>query len=181
MNHRLYKLVCYNGIGYASLNLQKVEKILINVIFLFYFVNPIFSQNNMDNKILSEFIIVNEDFEYVLDISIEGYNKCKTKREGHHFEITIGEFEDKEYSGMKSLSISRSFYKDFISNGYGFFYYKGYLFILYGLQLNNIFKKTDNTQTFSYKQTPICIFDPPRWLYCYWNKEFYVVESFPCG
>jgi hypothetical protein len=142
------------------------------------------------NKVLSEFIVINEDFEYILNTLIEEYNKCKNKEKGHHFTITIGEFKDEKYMDIKIFSICESFYKgfvsyydDFISDGYGFFYYKDYLFILYGLQLDNILKKTGKAKTFSYKQVPPCIFDPPRWYYYYWEKEFYVVEGYasPCG
>jgi hypothetical protein len=162
--------------------------ILVNLIFLFYFFCPVFLQNNTDSKILSEFIVVDEDFEHLLDIIIDEYNQCKNKKKGHHFTITIGEFKDEEYSGIKSLSICESnykdfvsFYDDFVSDGYGFVYHKGHFFILYGLQLNNVFKKTDKIKMFSCKQELISTFDPPRWLYYYLNKEFYLVDSSPCG
>ena len=155
---------------------------------MLYFSYPVFSQNDVNRKILSEFILVNEDFNCILDTIIEEYNQCKNKKKGHHFTITIGEFSDEEYLGMKSLSICESYYKDFISyyddfvsDGYGFFYYKSHLFILYGLQSNDIFKKTENSQIFPYKREPITIFDPSRWLYYYWNKKFYLADSSPCG
>ena len=143
-------------------------KFLTNIVFLFYFFCPVLSQNNMNKKILFEFIVVNEDFKNILDISIEEFNKCKNTKKDYHFTISINDVEFQEYTDMKSLYISRSYYKD-------------YLFVLRGEQLNDIFKMTSNTKTFSYKQEPIFNFDPSRWLYYYWNKEFYLADSSPCG
>jgi hypothetical protein len=153
-------------------------KHLINIVFLFYLLSPVFSQSN---KTLSEFIIINEDFEYALDTLIEEFNKCESTKKGYHFIISISDAKIEKHSGVKSLYISESYYKDFVSNGYGFFCYKGYRFILQGQQLKDIFRKTNKTKTFSYKQEPVTTFDPPRWLYYYWNKEFYLADSSPCG
>lgn len=144
--------------------------------------------NDSNNLLLSEFIVDNEVFEYILDTLTEEYNKCEIVEKGYHFTVFINDAKIKDYSGMKFLSVSRSFYKGFVSRykgsvsmEYGFFYYKDYLFILEGQQLKDIFKKTDRTQKFSYKDEPVVIFDPPRWLYYYWNKDFYFGDSAPCG
>jgi hypothetical protein len=134
-----------------------------------------------NNIILSEFIVVSADFDYLLDSSIVEYNKCEKLEKGYHFTISIGDAKIKERSGMKSLYICRSYYKDFVSRGYGFFYYRDYLFVLEGQQLEDIFWKTNGTKKFLYKQEPVSIFDPPRWLYYFWNKEFYLADSAPCG
>jgi hypothetical protein len=156
-------------------------------------------KSDINNLLLSEFIIINEDFEYILETSIEEYNKCDRIEKDYHFSISIqnakikessgvksmyiaiDSVDSKEFAGAKSLYISRSYHKDFVARGYGFFYYKNYLFILEGQQLDDIFKKTNKTETFLYKFEPIVTFDPPRWLYCYWNKFFYWVYSSPCG
>jgi hypothetical protein len=134
------------------------------------------------NIILPEFIVTDKDFaEYVLDTLIEQYNKCEYKEEGYHFVISIGDVTIENYSNAKNLYINRSFYKDFISDGYGFFYHKGYLFILRVQQINDVFRATNKTKAFLYKEEPVVTFDPPRWLYYYWNKEFYFIHGSPCG
>jgi hypothetical protein len=162
-------------------NKKSAMNTLINIIFSSCFFCSVLLQNNTNEKVLSAFIIINEEFQHILDVSIEEFNECKDIKKGYHFTISINDAEHQEYSGMKSLYISRSYYKDFISNGYGYFYYKDYLFILQGEQLNDIFKKANKTKTFLYKDEPITIFDPSRWLYYYWNKEFYLADSSPCG
>ena len=134
-----------------------------------------------NNRELSEFVIINEDFRYVLDSSINTYTKCKNIKKGYHFTISVNDVKNQQHSGMKSLYISESYYKDSVSGGYGFVYYKNYLFILQRQQLTEIFKETNNTKSFFYKEEPVTIFDPPRWLYYYWNKEFYLADSSPCG
>ena len=143
-------------------------------------------RNNMsnydeNNRELSEFVIIDEDFRHALDSSINTYTKCKNIKKGYHFTISVNDVKNQQHPGMKSLYISESYYKDFISGGYGFVYYKNYLFILRRQQLVEIFKETNNTKSFSYKEEPVTIFDPPRWLYYYWNKEFYLANSSPCG
>jgi len=136
------------------------------------------NQNNSEvdtnNIILSEFIVVNGDFDYILDSSMVEYEKCEKLEKGYHFTILISDAKIKERSGVKNLYICRSYYKDFVSRGYGFFYYRDYLFVLEGQQLAEIFRKTSKTKSFQYKQEPVTIFDPPRWLYYFWNKEFFL-------
>jgi hypothetical protein len=167
-----------------------------------FFVNDI-NKNDLEsdtnNLLLSKFIIVNEDFEYILETLIEEYNKCEMIEKGYHFSISIQNANIKESLGIRSVSIaidsvdidlpsiakslyiSRSYYKGFVSRGYGFFYYKDYLFILEGQQIDDLLRKTDKTHKFLYQDEPIVIFDPPRWWFCYWNKDFYLVNSSPCG
>jgi hypothetical protein len=156
-------------------------KYLIEIIVLNCILCPVFSQSNTNNKNLPEFIVTNEDFEYILDITIEEYNKCENKKKDYHFVISMGEEKKQAHSDVKNLYIRRSYYKDFVSSGYGFFYYNDYLFILQGQQLKDIFSKTNRVKIFRNKQEPISTFDPPRWLYYYWNKEFYFIYSSPCG
>ena len=117
-----------------------------------------------------------------MDISVEQFNKCKNKKEGYPFEIFIDGAEREGYPGMKSVYISRAFYKDFIPGGYVFFYHEDYLFILQGERLNDVFRKTYyKTKTFSYKEMPITNFEPARWLYFYWDKKFYFSYSDSCA
>ena len=148
---------------------------------------------------LSEFIVVNEDFEYILDTLIEMYNLCEQRKDGRHFSISITDAKITDSLGVKhiylsidsldtkdslcakKLYISESYYKDFVSRGYGFFYHNDYLFVLEGQLLENLFKEKNKTQLFPYKCEPVNTFDPPRWLYCFLNKEFYLVDSSPCG
>lgn len=142
-----------------------------------------YNNNEIDtNSItLSEFILVNSDFDYLLDSSITEYNRCEKMESGYHFNIIIGDAKIKERSGVKSLYMCRSYYKDSVSKGYGFFYYKDYLFVLEGKRLEDIFRKTNKSKVFIFKQEPVTTFDSPRWLFYFWNKEFYFADSAPCG
>jgi hypothetical protein len=165
--------------------------------------DKITNKNNLEidsNKItLSSFIITNETFKNILDITLEEYNNCDNVEKGYYFYISIhyaivkdsagtkcisvvnDSIDTKGYAVAKSIYISRSYYKEFVSRGYGFFYYKGYLFILVGEQLIDIFKKTNNVKKFLFKDEPIEIFDPPRWWYCFWNEKFYFAHGSPSG
>lgn len=155
--------------------------------------------NDSNSIILAEFEIANEDFESILLTSLNEYIECKRTDFGYHFSISIrnakiqdslgvksifiavDSIDSKESFGAMSLYISRSFHKEFVSRGYGYYYYKDYLFILEGLYLDDVFKKTGRKRSFMYRQEPIVIFDPPRWFYAYWNKVFYFINSSPCG
>lgn len=156
-------------------------KNLINCIVFIFFIFSGFPQNKLNEKILLEYNIVNEELCKILDETIEEYKKCENTIKGYHFTITVQDVKNSDSFNIKSLYISQSYYKNFISDGYGFLYYKEYLFILQGEQLNDNFKKTGKEKKFLYKEEPILTFDPPRWLYYYYNFFYYLVDSSPCG
>lgn len=161
------------------------------------------SENELENDsntiILSEYIILNKDFQHILDVLIEEYRRCESIENGYHFTISIQKatiLEATEKKGLKigydtenvndtniakSLYISRSYFKGYVSKGYGFFYYKESLFVLIGIQLEDLFRITKKTHSFSFRDEPVLIFDPPRWSFCYWNNSFYFIDKSPCG
>ena len=50
----------------------------------------------------------------------------------------------------------------------GYFYYKGYIFIVRGDEIESIFKRKKSNRTFSYMKGEIpIIVDPPLWLFVY--------------
>lgn len=148
---------------------------------------------------LDGYSIFNESFKLILKQSMDEYENCENREKGYHFSIQIRnaklkvspkgnklliEIGSEVYTdsiGAKSLYISRSYYKGFVSRGYGYFYLDTNLFILEGLQEGAIFRKTNKVQTFIYKKEPIVVFDPPRWLFCYWKNKFYFSYKSPCG
>lgn len=138
------------------------------------------SKSTLNKITLIEYIVVNDEFNKILNALLEEFEQCSNIEKAYHFTITIQEINDT--TNVKSLYISRSYYKDFVSlDGYGFIYYKGYVFVLIGAQLNDCFKKTSNEFLFPYKEEPISTFDPSRWLYFYWNSKFYLAYSSHCG
>lgn len=156
-------------------------------------------ENDSNTIILSECIILNETFKKLLDVLLDEYHECENIKNGYHFAIsiknaTIHELSDKkelhisfdtdnsnETTLAKSIYVSRSYYKEYVSDGYGYFYYKDYLFVLQGIHLEDLFTITNNKRSFSYRHEPTMIFDPPRWGFCYWNNRFYIFNKVPCG
>lgn len=156
-------------------------------------------ENDTNTIMLSECIILNETIKYLLNVLLDEYHECKNVENGYHFTISIKNatiHESPEEKGLqisfdtenatettlaKSLYVSRSYYKGHVSNGYGFFYYRDYLFVLQGILLEDFFTITNNKRSFPYRHEPAVFFDPPRWGFCYWNNSFYIVNKSPCG
>lgn len=152
-----------------------------------------------NNIVLTELIVINEDFNYILDTILEEYIECENSDNAYHFSISIqntivkdslgvksmylaiDSMKNEKSSNAKSIYISRSYYKGFVSKGYGFFYYREKLFVINGQLIEEVFRKTNRKTSFSYKYEPIVIFDPPRWLFCYLKNKFYCIYSSPCG
>lgn len=148
---------------------------------------------------LFEYQIINDDFLYIIERVIDDYSKCEQFDLGHYLLISMQKTILKDSNGIKSIQleveqntptdslnaiafyISRSYFKDFVSGGFGYFYFNNNLFILDGIEVVEIFKAKCTNQIFKFKTQPITIFDPPRWLYCLWNNNFYFSYSSPCG
>ena len=163
-------------------------KNLVNTILLLCLFHPAFSQDSLSKKTLSEVVVIDQDFKAILDSTIESYNQCKNRRKGRHFTISVEKFNYNDSITMESFYISESWFEYFIAyfgdlpdSDDAFFYYKDHLFVLHGLQPSNIFKKTGTTQMFLYRQAPIHIWDPPRWVYYYWKDKFHLDHKAPCG
>lgn len=152
-------------------------KHLLYLIIMSLFANSTFSQNEVK---LQEFTIINQEFYFVLDMLISDYSECENKEEGYYFTLSISEADIEKYSDVKIINISKSYYENYISDGYGFLSYKGYKFILQG-QCIDIFNVANKTEEFPLKQEPTVIFDPPRWLIYYLNEQFYLADKSPCG
>lgn len=148
---------------------------------------------------LCEYQIINEDFIYIIEKLIDDHSKCEQFDLGYHFSISMQKTILKDSLGVKSIQlevdqytnadslnaisfyISRSYFKDYVSGGFGYFYFNNILFVIDGIDVVEVFKAKNTKQIFKYKNQPITIFDPPRWLYCLWNNNFYSSYSSPCG
>jgi len=148
---------------------------------------------------LSEYQIVNEDFLYIIEKLIDDYSKCEQFDLGYHFSVSMQKTILKDSLGIRSIQlevdqytnadslnaisfyISRSYFKGYVSGGFGYFYFNNILFVLDGIDVVEVFKAKNTKQIFKYKNQPVTIFDPPRWLYCLWNNNFYFSYSSPCG
>jgi hypothetical protein len=155
---------------------------------MFCFIEFINAQKNIQQtqtenyKVVFEYEILNKNLLSVLDTIILQYGLCPNVSKDVSWYINISDVKNENKFDIKKFIFSINYDKDKISRlAYGYFYYKGYLFTLNNKNANDVFRKTPKHKVFQIDLNGICIFDPARWLYGYYNGIFYYSDSVNCG
>lgn len=131
---------------------------------------------------VSRLMIIDSSLLHIIDSVVIEYKRCPTCNSTYPWIISTRLDCVKDRENMYCIEISQSLFSDATEEGYGFFYYKGALFIVMGVQCPGLFKKTKTKKVFRmYKDVPVFIFDPPRWLYVYDGRCFFQIHKSPCG
>lgn len=127
-------------------------------------------------------LLITDDLVDIVDSVVLEFNKCKKQNAGYPWIVSIQLDCAEDRKDLYCISFSQSMFSDATAEGYGFFYYGGLLFIVKGVQCEQLFKKTNEKKRFEfYKDAPSFIFDPPRWLYVYDGEKLIEIEKSPCG
>lgn len=146
------------------------------------------SRRAIDAKVETEtvdiprLLICDDNFARVIDGIVLEYKRCKSFNMDYPFIVYIKLDCVADRKELYCISISQSLFSDATEEGYGFFDYKGIIFIVRGIPLTSLFRKTHEMRTtIVYKSDQSYIFDPPRWLYVYDGKNMLEIYKSPCG
>jgi len=133
-------------------------------------------------KEIKELTILDTNLLAIIDEFLTDHVKCVDFNVNHPWLLNIKEADNDANKRVYSFYFSRSYFEDASLEGWGYFYYKGVLFVVRGEFTPLVLKGNTRTKKVKmFKNEPVMIFDPPRVLYFYMDNKFYKYYSVPCG